>query len=252
MEKINILGTPFCKLTQTEAVHALFEKLGERKNFVVVTPNPEGVMQARRNRDFSDALQRADMSLADGIGIFLASLMLGCRLPMRVRGLDTTYGLFEHIEKADRPTTAFFLGGKPGSDGLPSAAEAAAKKMEALYRNLKVIGHAHGYYTESEEKGIVEKISKLSPDVLLVCLGMPKAELFSARNKNMQVGVTLNVGGTIDVMAGRLRLAPALLRKIGLEWLFRLMRQPSRFIRMLDLPRFLAAVLVEILKKGRK
>ena len=245
MEKINILDIPFCKLTQIEAIHALFAKLDERSNFVVVTPNPEGVMQARRNREFADALKCADMQLADGIGIYIASILLGNRLPMRVRGIDTTIGLFGFLEKTARPTTAFFLGGKPGMDGLPSVAEMAAKKMEAKFKHLKVIGAAHGYYSESEEKGIVENIINLSPDILLVCLGMPKAELFSARNKNIKVGVTLNVGGTIDVMAGNVRLAPALLRKFGLEWLYRLVKQPSRFKRMMDLPRFMAAVLAK-------
>lgn len=247
MEKVNILGVPFCVLTQSEAIQTLYEKLDERSNFVVVTPNPEGVMQARRNVEFDGALLNADMQLADGVGILFASILLGCRLPMRVRGIDTTFGLLDCIEKTDRPSTAFFLGGKPASGGLPSVAEAAAKNMEARYKNLNVVGHSHGYYTESEEKGIEERISEASPDILLVCLGMPKAELFCHRNRKMNVGITLCVGGTIDIMAGSARLAPPFMRKLGLEWLYRLMREPKRFVRMLDLPKFLMVTLGDML-----
>ena len=243
MKTINILGVPFSVLTPEAAIDLLVMWLDGEKNHVVVTPNPEGVMQAARNEDFANALKSADLTLADGTGIFIASVIYGSRLPARVRGVDTTFGLLERLAEMGRPVTAFFLGGRPQRDGKPSVAESAAKNMEAKYGNLKVVGHHDGYYTESEEKCIVENINGLRPDILLVCLGMPKAEIFASRYQNINAKITLCVGSTIDIMAGEARLAPAFLRKVGLEWLYRLIKEPRRFFRMLDLPRFVAAVL---------
>ena len=239
MNTINILGVPFASLTPEAAIGLLVKWLDAPKNHVVVTPNPEGVMQARRNRDFANALIGADLSLADGIGIYLASVIYGNRLPSRVRGVDTTFGLFAKLGEMERPVTAYFLGGRTG------VAKSAAKNMEARHANLKVVGHHDGYYTESMEKCIVENINRLRPDILLVCLGMPKAEIFADRHRGIGAKITLCVGGTIDVMAGNVRLAPAALRKIGLEWLYRLIKEPRRFFRMLDLPRFVFAVLAD-------
>ena len=238
MKTINILEVPFTVLTPEATIDLLVGWLDGNKNHVVVTPNPEGVMQAGRNRDFANALSNADMSLADGIGIYLASIIIGNRLPSRVRGVDTTFGLFVKLNEIERPATAYFLGGRPG------VAAQAAKNMEAKYPHLKVVGHHDGYYTESEEKCIVENIDSLRPDILLVCLGMPKAEIFANKYRGINAKITLCVGGTIDIMAGNARLAPKFLRKIGLEWLYRLVKQPKRFFRMLDLPRFMANVLI--------
>ena len=223
-------------ITPEATVDLLVEWLDSDKNHVVVTPNPEGVMQAGRNSDFANALISADLSLADGIGIYLASIIYGYRLPSRVRGVDTSFGLFDKLMDIGRPVTVYFLGGKPG------VAESAARNMEARYPILTTTGCHDGYYTESDEKCIVENINNLCPDVLFVCLGMPKAEIFAHRHKDINAKITLCVGGTIDIMAGTARLAPKALRKIGLEWLYRLIKEPKRFFRMLDLPRFIAAV----------
>ena len=238
MNTIDVLGVPFSVLTPEAAIDLLVGWLDAGRNHVVVTPNPEGVMQARRNAGFADALKRADLSLADGVGIYLASVINGNRLPSRVRGVDTTFGLLDRLNKMSRPATAYFLGGRPG------VAETAATNMETRYPNLKVVGCHDGYYTESEESCIVKNINSLCPDILLVCLGMPKAEIFANRYRGINAKITLCVGGTIDVMAGNVRLAPAALRRFGLEWLYRFIKQPRRFFRMLDLPRFMAAVFV--------
>ena len=238
MNTINVLGVPFSVLTPEATIDLLIKWIDGENNHVVVTPNPEGVMQAVRNKDFASALSDANISLADGIGIYLASVINGNRLPSRVRGVDTAFGLFDKLKELDRFATVYFLGGRPG------VAESAAKNIEAKYPNLKVVGCHDGYYTESKEKCIVENIDNLCPDILLVCLGMPKAEIFASKYKNINAKVTLCVGGTIDIMAGNVRLAPKVLRKVGLEWLYRLIKEPRRFYRMLDLPRFMFSVLI--------
>jgi len=251
MKTINILGTPFAVLTQNEAIDVLEGFLVEPRNHIIVTPNPEGVMQARRNPDFAEALRMADLSLADGIGIILGARILRRKLPGRVRGVDTVFALFERLERLGRPFTAYFLGGKPGEGDAPSVAEMAALRMEARFSHLKVVGIHDGYFSESEEKEIVASINELSPDILLVCMGMPRQELWAAHNRNVNACVTMCLGGAMDIMAGSVALAPPLLRKLGLEWLYRLVRQPSRFKRMLDLPRFVLAVICAAFRRDK-
>ena len=206
-------------------------------NHIVVTRNPEGVMQARRNPEFKEALNEADLSLADGMGIILATKLTGQKIPGRVRGYDTVMALCQRLHEKKRSFTAYFLGGEP------EVAEKAKTNMEARYPNMKVVGHHHGFFKDDTE--IIEEINSLSPDILLVCTGMPKAEIWAAQNRNINTRITMCLGGTLNIMAGKVPLAPKFLRKIGLEWLYRLVTQPSRFRRQLDIPRFVFAILRE-------
>ncbi|MCL1877967.1 MAG: WecB/TagA/CpsF family glycosyltransferase [Defluviitaleaceae bacterium] len=237
MKTIEILGIPFAQVTQKDALELLENFLLEPRNHIITTPNPEGVMQARRNPEFAEALRSADLSLADGTGIVMASFLHSRenRLPERVRGVDTTFALFESLARK-REFTAYFLGGRPG------VSEQAKANMEARFPSLKVVGHHHGFFSPDDETTILSEINALAPEVLLVCTGMPRAEIWATRNRDINARLTLCVGGTIDIMAGTVSHAPAFMRKIGLEWLWRLMRQPTRATRMLDIPRFIASV----------
>jgi len=235
MKTIEILDIPFAAVTQHEALDLLENWLDSAQNHIIVTPNPEGVMQARRNREFANALKGADLSLADGTGIILASYLTKKRLPERVRGVDVIFALLERLSKKGRAFTAYFLGGTPG------VAASAKSKMESRFPGLTVTGCHHGFFSESDEAKILDEINSLSPDILLVCTGMPRAEIWAARHRQINTRLTLCLGGTMDIMCGKVKLAPPLLRKLGLEWLFRLVCQPSRFRRMLDIPRFILA-----------
>ena len=237
MSEVNILGIRFNQKTASEALSQLESWLDTGENHIIVTPNPEGVMQARRNPAFFQALNSADLRLADGIGIVMAAKFKGQPLPGRVRGVDTIFELFENLNKKGRNFTAYFLGGKPG------VAQVAKENMEKRFPYLKVIGHHHGYYKDDTE--IISNINNLSPDILLVCTGMPKAEIWATTNRSLNARLTLCLGGTIDIMSGQVNLAPPLLRKLGLEWLYRLATQPSRAKRMLDIPRFIFATIME-------
>jgi len=221
-----------------EALDLLESYLDEDKNHIIVTPNPEGVMQARRNPAFLEALLGADLRLADGTGIVLASRYIRNPIPTRVRGVDTIYALFERLTKKDRKHTAFFLGGAPG---IP---ERAKEKMESRFPALSVIGHHHGYFTPEEEPAIVEELNRLKPDILLVCRGMPISEIWAHTHRAIPARLTLSLGGAMDIMAGNVKLAPAFFRKLGLEWFYRFCSQPKlRAKRMLDIPRFVWAVI---------
>jgi len=228
------LGIPFEALTFEEALDLLESFLDGEKNHVIVTPNPEGVMQARRNPEFREALLGADLRLADGTGIVIASRYKKDALPGRVRGVDTIYSLFER----GRSLTAYFWGGAPG------VAEKAKMHMESRFPNIQVIGYHHGF----DEDTILKDLDRLKPDILLVCRGMPRSEIWAHNNQSIPVRLTMCLGGTIDIMAKTAKLPPGFIRKIGLEWLWRLMCQPSRWRRMLDIPRFIWAVI----KNGRR
>jgi len=242
MERINILDVFFDVTTQVKVLDALEEFLSSSKNHLVFTPNPEGVMQAKRNPEFKEALNNADLSLADGTGIVVASKLWKNKLPERVRGVDTIFALFQKLSLNEKKFTAYFLGGEPG------IAEEAKIKMENKYSFLNVVGFHHGFFDDDEK--IIDDIKMLSPDILLVCTEMPRAELWSYRNKeNLNTKITMCLGGTLNIMAGRVQMSPKIMRKLGLEWLNRLWREPRRFFRMLDIPRFVFAVLIRRLFK---
>jgi len=237
MKQVDILGVPFDAMSVDETLNLLESYLDQPANHIVVTPNPEGVMQARRNPAFMDALQSADLRLADGIGIIMASRFIRNPIPARVRGVDIIFALLQRLADKGRHHTAFFLGGAPG------IADKAKAEMESRFPTLSVVGCHHGYFTPDQEPAILEELNRLKPDIMLVCTGMPRAEIWAATNRNIPARITLCLGGTVDIMAGNAKLAPPLMRKLGLEWLYRLIRQPSRLKRQLDIPRFMLAVI---------
>ncbi|MCL2840013.1 MAG: WecB/TagA/CpsF family glycosyltransferase [Defluviitaleaceae bacterium] len=246
MQTTKILDIPFAVVTTDEALAILEGWLDTSRNHIIVTPNPEGVMQARRNTDFAIALKTADLSLADGTGIVLASYMLKPRLPERVRGVDTIFALFKRLTDKEKAFTAYFLGAAPG------IAEAAKTNMEARFPYMKVVGYHHGFFTEGDEPKIIAEINECAPDILLICTGMPRAEIWATKHRAINCRLTLSLGGTLDIMGGSVKLAPPIFRKLGLEWLYRLASQPSRFMRMLDIPRFVVAVIIHALTKKER
>jgi len=236
MKKIPILGIPFNAFTVDETLETLLTYIEEPKNHIIVTPNPEGVMQAQRNPAFKEALVSADLCLPDGAGIVLASRILGMPMGNRVRGYDTAMALLSRLNKK-RGATAYLLGCAPGV--IEKAADALCKK----YPNIKVAGFHHGFFTDEQMVTILDEIERLAPELLFVCTGMPKAEIWAHTHRYLPARLTLCLGGTLDIMAGHVQLAPTWLRKIGLEWLYRLICQPQRWRRQLDLPRFVIAVI---------
>ncbi|MCL2405000.1 MAG: WecB/TagA/CpsF family glycosyltransferase [Defluviitaleaceae bacterium] len=251
MKKVDILGIPFDAMSVNEALDLLESYLNESHNHIVVTPNPEGVMQAQRNPAFREALLAADLRLADGIGIVLASRYLRNPIHTRVRGVDTIYALLERLTTKGQKHTAYFLGGAPG------VALKAKLEMESRFPALSVVGHHHGYFNADEEAVILDELNRLKPDIMLVCTGMPRAEIWATKHRDIPARITLCLGGTLDVMSGNAKLPPPIVRKLGLEWLYRLLRQskpvkgqPSRIKRQLDIPRFVFAVLRSCRKRG--
>ena len=238
--RVDVLGVGFDNLTMQEAVEqgmALLERPGTH---YVVTPNPEIVELCRENLAARQAVNGADLVLADGIGIVKGAAMLGTPLRDRVPGIEFAAGLMARMAKEGR--SLYLLGAKPGIAG------AAAQKLKERYFGLKIAGTHDGYF--QDDGPVVEAIRESGADVVFVCLGAPKQEIWMAKH-GAETGAHLlcGLGGSLDVFAGAVERAPRFWREHGLEWFYRLCKNPSRIGRMMKLPLFLVHVKQE---KGRK
>jgi N-acetylglucosaminyldiphosphoundecaprenol N-acetyl-beta-D-mannosaminyltransferase len=226
---VNIMGVPVDNVTMAEAVDRVKLFLDEDSVHTVFTPNAEIMMEAQRDREFKGVLKAADMVIADGAGVVLASKILGTPVPERVPGYDLTRGTFT----IDRNIKYFFFGCKPG------VAQAAAEKVLGAYTGIEVVGCRDGYFSKDDESNIIEQINLSGADILLVALGAPKQEKWIDKHKDkLRVKVCIGVGGSLDVLAGTAKRAPEFYQKHNIEWLYRLCKEPNRFLRMLDLPRY--------------
>ncbi|NLF35255.1 MAG: WecB/TagA/CpsF family glycosyltransferase [Clostridiales bacterium] len=228
--KTDVLGVAFDNLTLAQAVDA-GAALAKADGFhYVVTPNPEIVELARRDLSYNGLLNRADLVLPDGIGILHAARILGRPLRERVPGIDFAAGLMDRMAKEGG--RLFLLGARPG------VAEQAARRLEARYPGLTLCGTHDGYFRE--DAPVVEAIRTSGADVVFVCLGAPKQEQWMARcGPQTGAGLMVGLGGALDVFSGQVKRAPEGWQRLGLEWLYRLLSQPSRFGRMARLPLFL-------------
>ena len=241
--RTEILGVGFDDLTIEEAADRASALLEEEGFHYVVTPNPELVDRARREEPFRQALNGADLVLPDGIGVVYAARLLGRRLKGRCPGIDFAGKLMEHM--ARKGQRLYLLGAKPG------VAEAAAARLEVRYPGLTICGVHDGYF--QEDGPVVEDIRKAGADVVFVCLGFPKQEYWMVKN-GPATGARLlaGLGGSLDVFAGVVERAPESWQRLGLEWLYRLTREPKRIGRMARLPLFLAAALGERGKEKKR
>lgn len=240
MDKISVLGVNFDNVNMAEALDRCKKFIKGDKGNLVVTPNPEIVMRAKEDEEFKKIINEAELVIPDGIGIIKAGNILGTPLKERVAGYDLICNLLE--EGKDGSISFYFWGSKPGF------AEEAKQKMEEKYPNIKILGSHTGYFKDEEEASIIEEIRNLKPDVLLVGTGAPKQEKIINKYKNegfFKIGI--GCGGSIDVLAGEVKRAPKVFIKLHLEWFYRLIKQPSRWKRMLVLPQFIKEV-----KKSKK
>ena len=231
--RIDVLGVGFDNLSMNEAVSQAQDEITRRGEGYVVTPNPEIVWLCREDADFAAHIANARLVLADGVGITLGAKLLGRPLKARVPGVDFAAALF--AEMAKRGQSVFLYGAKPG------VAERAGTNLEQQYPGLRIAGTADGY---GNVEPVVEAIRAAKPDLLLVCLGAPRQEAFMATYQGtLGVGLMAGLGGTLDVLAGEVTRAPKGWQKLGLEWLYRLLKDPRRAKRMIKLPLFLFAVI---------
>ncbi len=237
--RVDVLGVSFDNITPEEAVDRALAMLEEDRPHLVATPNPEMIQRAEKDPAFARVLSEADLVLADGIGVIYAAKILGRPLKGRVTGVDFASALMERLAGTDR--RLFLLGAKPG------VAEEAAKRLAARYPGLNICGAHDGYF--QDDAPVIEAVRASGADVVFVCLGFPKQELWAAAH-GAEAGAKLYVGlgGSLDVFAGKVERAPEKMQKLGLEWLYRLYKEPARIGRMAKLPLILFQALGARLK----
>ncbi len=241
--RINILGIPFDNLTLAEAAQIGDGFLAGDGFHYAVTPNPEFILTAEQDEAFRDVICHADLVLADGIGVIHSARLLGTPLKGRVTGVDFAGEMLAKLNQ--RGGRLFLLGAKPG------VAETAGENIARQFPNLTVCGTHDGYFQEDEP--VVQAIQQAKPDLLFVCLGAPKQEKWmAAHGPKTGAKLAVGLGGVLDVYAGTVQRAPKVYQKLGLEWAYRLCKQPQRFSRMAKLPLVLVKAAKVRLTGGKK
>jgi len=237
-DRVQILGLPVDRITYDEWLALVRDWVQRRdRTYHVCTTNPEFMMIAQNDVNFANILRRADLCLPDGVGLMLAARYLKTPLVERVTGSDGILALSEAA--AAHGWSLYLLGAAEG------VAEDAARILQTTFPGLHIAGTYAGSPAPEEEDAIVERINAVQPDVLLVAYGAPRQDKWIARNlPRLQVRMAMGVGGSLDFVAGRVPRAPQWMRRYGLEWLYRLYKQPWRIRRMLRLPLFVILVLL--------
>ena len=229
MSRVEVCGIRFDDLSIREAVERALWLMEEARSVIAVTPNAEMLLNAQSNDELREVIDEAELVLADGVGVVKASRIQGKPLHHRVPGIDFCAALLARM--AELGQRVFLLGGVEG------VAEEAAANMAARYPGLVIAGTHNGYFDAEESYELIEQINASAPDLLIVCLGSPKQEIWMKRCADrLLVGMMIGLGGTLDVYAGRVQRAPERFRRLGLEWLYRLVKEPKRLRRMIRLP----------------
>lgn len=234
--KIDVMGLKFDSMTMDEALSRAEALLRGDKAAYVVTPNAEIAYEALHDVQLREMLNGANLMLPDGAGVVLASKLLRTPVKQKVAGVDFAAGLLGILERNGQ--SLYLLGGKTG------IGELAAQKMLEAHPQLRIAGIADGYF--QDEAPVIAKINASGADALFVCLGAPKQERFMVQHQQeLHVHLMAGLGGSLDAFAGTVQRAPAWMIRLNLEWLYRLIREPKRFRRMLRLPKYLWAVMLK-------
>lgn len=243
-DKVNILGVNIDKLTMVQAVKIAESYLKSYSTKVIYTPNTEIVMESKKNQKLRDILNRGDLVVPDGIGLIYASKIKKKELSERVAGFDLSIELLDIADK--NGYSLYLLGGEEG------VAKRAGEEIKKRYPNVKIVGYRNGFFKgahiskagDTEEEKIVKEINSSRPDILFVGLGAPKQEYWIDYNKDkLKTKIIIGNGGTMDVLAGKAKRAPKVYQDLGLEWFYRLMKDPKRIKRQISLPIFLLTVI---------
>lgn len=244
MKSTEILGVRVDDASYDDLMEQVDAFVASGQPHQIVTLNAEMAVAAHDEASFARSLNSADLIVADSAGVALAARLLGHRLQGRVTGSDGIYFLAAHC--ALRGYRTFFLGAAPG------VAEVVAERLTTANPGLRVAGAFAGSPRPEDEEEIIARVRSADPDLLLVAYGVPAEEKWIARNRErLGVPVMIGVGGTFDFVAGVRQRAPRWMRRWGLEWLYRLLREPWRWRRQLALPRFMALVARQKVGGGR-
>lgn len=237
-----ILGVKLDGLDLDQVKSRIKEFLNEDGLHQITPVNPEFIMATRRDRELRDISNESDLTVADGVGLIIAGKLLRLDVGNRITGVDLTWELAKIAAHGGR--SIFLLGAAEGVAGR------AAGRLSAEFPTLRIAGTYSG---SPAEEGVVERINSSGADILLVAFGVPKQEKFIYGNRDkLKVKIAMCVGGTFDFIAGNIPRAPQWMRAAGLEWIFRLIKQPQRINRIITATvRFPLAVIADRLSRGR-
>ncbi|AGL03598.1 WecB/TagA/CpsF family glycosyltransferase [Desulfoscipio gibsoniae] len=243
--RVKLLNAPIDCLSMDQSVERVAELISAGGPRRVITLNPEILYRAVQvDHDLLELINKADLVTADGEGIVWAGRVTGTPFPERVTGIDLMLRLVDRA--AAEGWKVYLLGAAPG------VAEDAAKQLTRRFPGLQVVGTQHGYFKSDEEVAIVQSIKQKGPQLLFVALGAPAQEKWIDRHiESIGHVVAVGVGGSFDVISGRVARAPLWMQKLKIEWLGRLISEPSRWRRMLVLPKF-AWLVLKTYRLGRK
>ena len=234
-ERLEILGVGIDRIDSQQALQQIGDFIENGEPHQIVTANAEIIYQASKNEKMRNVINAAQMVTADGSGVVWASRQLGQPLAQRVTGIDLVNSICQ--QSAKEKWKIYILGSAPG------VAATAAVNIRNKFPGCNIIGTHHGYFNAKEEKQILAELEQLKPDVLFVALGAPKQEYWIADHiQKLGIPVAMGIGGSMDVLSGNVKRAPKWMQKMSLEWLYRLLIQPTRFKRVLALPKFMLAV----------
>lgn len=240
--KVDILGFSISKMDMKETVAYLSEAVRQRMPHQVITANPIIIMDALEHPDRLATLRSADLIVPDGTGLVWAAEYNGDPVKERVPGYELLHELLQVGQHEE--WKVYLLGASAGIISI------AAQRIQEQYPNIQVVGSHHGYFTEEQDQSIVEDIMSKKPDLLFVARSTDKQEPWIHKyREQLQVPIMMGVGGSFDIISGKLKRAPQIFLKMRLEWLYRLLQEPTRYKRMLVLPRFVLKVKKEKAKR---
>ena len=244
MDKLSIMGVRIDNLSMDEVLKIAEEKIEKDEQYIIYTPNTEFIMMCQKDEEFLNLMNESDINIPDGIGLIYAGKIKKHPLKEKVGGYDLSVNLLKMAN--DKGLKLYVVGGKPG------VAEAAMENVREKYPGIKIVGAQHGYFKgthlgkkgHEEELAVIEDINKHQPHILFVGFGAKKQELWIEYNKDLiNANVIIGNGGTLDGLAGIVKRAPDIFIKLGLEWLYRLMKEPKRIKRQIVLPVFMLKVI---------
>jgi len=244
IKKLDILGSRIDNLSMDETLALCKQRILDKEQLLVFTPNTEIIMMCYKDEEFRNLINSSDINIPDGVGLILGSKLKKKKLKEKVAGFELSMNLIEEANL--KHLKLYIVAGKPG------VAETACENIRKKYSNVDIVGCQNGYFKGShlgiensaEELAIIEDINDKQPDILFVGLGAKKQELWAYKNaKRINAKIIIGNGGTTDVIAGNVKRAPDFFVRCGLEWLYRLINQPSRIKRQILLPQFLLKII---------
>jgi N-acetylglucosaminyldiphosphoundecaprenol N-acetyl-beta-D-mannosaminyltransferase len=236
VDTVSVFGFPVSRMGMEETIGYLVEAAEAGETVQVVTINPVMIMEALEHPAYGEALKAGDLFVPDGAGVVWAAAKLDKPVAERVTGFDLLHGLMAEADQ--RGWRVYLLGAEP------EVVAAAAARLGERYAGARIAGYRDGYFDDSEDEAVIREIARIRPHLLFVARSAARQDPWIARYRNqLNASIMMGVGGSFDVIAGKLRRAPVIWQRLRLEWLYRLIQEPWRYKRMLALPRFALRVM---------